>query len=101
MHVKDYSEVFKEGIVVLTTVQPPSYKLPKHVGRHFLMLPAGEGTGSLSLGNRNITFYDWRSLNMCYAGVHALCVLFPLSFIPLKRSDSGGRVPEGHADCVH
>lgn len=76
MHVKDYSEVFKEGIVVLTTVQPPSYKLPKHVGRHFLMLPAGEGTGSLSLGNRNITFYDWRSLNVL---CRCACTVRPLS----------------------
>jgi len=100
MHVKDYSEVLREGIVVLTTVQPPSCKLPKHVGRHFLKLPTGEGAGGLSLGNRNIAFHNWKSLNVCYPGVHALSILFPL-FIPLKRSDSGGRVPGGHVDCVH
>lgn len=62
-------------------------------------VPAGEGAGRLSLGNRNVAFHSWRFLYMCYPGVHTLSILFSLS-ISLKTSESWGRVPERFEGCV-
>lgn len=90
MHIQRFSE---KELWFSQQCSLPSYKLPTHVGRYFLKLATGEGAGGLSLGNRSVTFAKWRSLDVCYPGVHVLSI-FPVFFIPLKRADSGGRVRE-------